>query len=214
MSVPPPIPVKRSIFVTVIAWIFIGLSTVITLALLLESLLLPRIFLPMLHQQMKAMPLPADLPPIAIWLFGHAMELCYGLLLIALLHLVAAISLLRRKDWGRRLFLGMLGFDVLYQLAAAAMQWWVVSPMQHAMLRMQFGPGAHALYSVNLSPQMQAAQAAQMAQLMPMMDSMMAVTRVFGVISAVVFIVLFGWIIRHLCSKPVRREFTPPSAVS
>lgn len=213
MSVPPPVPVKRSMFVTVVAWIFIGLSTFATLGLLLESLLLPLIFLPMLHQQMATMPFPADLSPIAAWFFGHALELCYGLLFIALLHLIAAISLLRRKDWGRRLFLGMLGFDVLYQLAAAAMQWWVVPPMQHAILQMQLGPGSHLMFPNNLPPQVQAAQAAQLAQMMPMMDSMMAVTRVFGVISAIVFIILFAWIIKHLCSEPVRREFTPPSAV-
>ena len=214
MSGPPPIPLKRSIFVTVVAWIFIGLSTFATLGLLLESVLLPLVFLPMLHQQTTAVPLTADLSPIAAWLFAHSLELCHGLLLVALLHLIAAISLLLRKGWGRRLFLGMLGLDVLYQLAAAAMQWWVVPPMQLAMMQMQFGPGSHVMYFADLSPQMQAAQAAQMAQMMPIMDSTMAVARIFGVVSAIVFIILLGWIVRHLCSEPVRREFTPPSAVA
>jgi len=214
MSVPPPIPVKRSILVTVVAWIFIGLSTFALFGLLLESLLLPRVFLPMLHQQMASASGSTDFSPAAQWLFDHVVELCHGLLLIAALHLIAAISLLRRKDWGRKLMLMMLGFDVLYQLAMAAMQWWVVGPMQHAMMQMQFGPGSQALTSAHLSPQMQAAQAAQLVQMLPMMDSMMAVMRVFGVISAAVFIMLFGWIIRRLCSESIRREFTAPSTFS
>ena len=212
MSIPPPIPVKRSMLVTVVAWIFIGLSSFATLALLLESLLLPKVILPMLRQQMAGASDAPHFSPFAQWLFDHAAELCLGLLLIAVLHLFAAISLLWRKDWGRQLMLVMLGFDVLYQFAMAAMQWWVVGPMQHTMMQMQFGPGSPALSSAYLSPQVQAAQAAQMAQILPMMDSMIAVTRVFGVISAVVFIILFGWIIQRLCSEPIRREFTSSSA--
>jgi hypothetical protein len=214
MSFPPPVTVKRSILVTVVAWIFIGLSTFATLALLLESVLLPKVILPMLRQQMSIASHATPFSPFAQWLFDHAAELCVGLLLIAVLHLIAAISLLRRRDWGRRLMLVMLGFDVLYQFAMAAMQWWVVGPMQHAMMQVQFGPGSPAFASAHLSPQMQAAQAAQMAQMLPIMDSMTAVTRVFGVISAVVFIMLFGWIIQRLCSESIRREFTSPSATA
>ncbi|WP_458070340.1 hypothetical protein [Rhodanobacter sp. BL-MT-08] len=213
MSVPPPIPVKRSMLVTVVAWIFIGLSAVITLALLLESLLLPRLILPMLYQQLASAPASVHLSPAAQFLFDHAVGLCRGMLLVAMLHLIAAVSLLWRKDWGRRLMLVMLGFDLLYQFAIAALQWWVVGPMQHAMLQMQFGPGSQMLGSAHLSPQMQAAQAAQLAQMLPIVDSMMAVTRVLGVIAAAVFIIVLGWLIMRLSSQSIRSEFTARPAL-
>jgi hypothetical protein len=211
MSVPPPIAMKRSMFVTVVAWIFIGLSAFATLMLVLYSVMLPLIFLPMLHQQLGNTSFPAGLSPTADWLFNHAVALCYGMLSIALLHLVAAIGLLRRKEWGRRIFLCLLGFDVLHQLAAAAMQWWVIPPMQHAILQMQFGPGARGMFPKNIPPTPMLAE--QQAQMLSMMDSMMAVTRVFGVISAVVFICVLGWIIKRLRSKAIRREFTSSSAM-
>ncbi len=212
MSMPPPMAVKRSMFVTVLAWIFIGLSAFATLMLLLESLMLPLMLAPMLHQPSAIAPMAANLSPVAGWLFSHVEALCYALLTIALLHLAAAIGLLRRKDWGRRIFLYLLGFDMLYQLAAAAMQWWIVPPMQHAMMQMQFGPGAPGLFPTNVQPPPMPPE--QQAMMLSMMDSMMAVTRVFGVIAAIVFICVFGWIIKRLCNKAIRREFTSPSTVA
>ena len=40
MSVPPPMPVRRSTFVTVLAWIFIGLSGFTALIGILQNIMM------------------------------------------------------------------------------------------------------------------------------------------------------------------------------
>lgn len=195
MSVPPPIPVTRSTFVTVVAWIFIGLSGLMSFIMLLDSVLLPQVFVPML-QQMQPM---TDLSPFLGWYFGHIVWLCYLTLLLSLAHLLASICLLKRRDWGRRLFIGMIGLDIVYQVAGAALQWWLMGPMQHAMLQTQFASMPRPL------------PAEQQAQMLQMMDSMMVFARVLSLVFAAALVVLFAWIIKRLCSAAIRREFVPPS---
>jgi hypothetical protein len=196
MSVPPPLPVTRSTFVSVVAWIFVGLSGFMSFFILLDSLLLPTVFLPMLQQMPPA---TTESSPYLSWYLGHIVWLCGLALLLSLAHLLASIGLLKRRNWGRRLFIGLLGVDIAYQLAGAALQWWLLSPMQHAMLQAQFASMPQPL------------PAEQQAQLLQMMDSMLGVMRVFSLLVAAAFVVLFAWIIKRLCSTLVRREFVPPS---
>jgi len=197
MSVPPPIPVARSTFVSVVAWIFIGLSSLMILITLLDSFLLPRVFMPML-QQMRSATTPA-LSPFLNWYLGHIVWLCYLMLLLSIAHLLASIGLLKRRNWGRRLFIGLIGVDMVFQLMGAAVQWSLAGPIQHATLQTQFASMPQSL------------PAEQQAQMLQMMDSMMVVTRIFSLIFAAALIVLFAWIIKRLCSAMIRREFVPPS---
>ncbi|WP_158880468.1 hypothetical protein [Rhodanobacter sp. L36] len=197
MSLPPPMPVKRSTFVTVTAWIFIGLSGFMALIGILQNIMLQMLFVPAMHQQ-PAPDIPPGMPPQMLWMFGHFEWFFRFFLLLALTHLVAAITLLLRRNWGRMLFIGVLVFDCVYQLASVALQWWMINPMMQMMqAQMQDAPQA---------------QSADFAQSMQIMDGMMSVMRIFSLVISLGFIALFAWIIRRLHSAAIRREFQPPLA--
>ena len=191
MPTPPPSPVKRSTFVTIVSWIFIGLSGFMTVMAVLQNIMMQLVLLPSIQQQMATQPLPPGMPPQMLWMFGHFHWFFRLFLLLALIHLVGAIGLLLRKNWGRLLFIGVLVFDSVYQLAGIAFQWWFMGAMMH-------------------TPGLGNAQPADVAQVM---DTVMSVMRVFSLIIAAGFIGLFGWIITHLRSDSIRREFIPPSEV-
>lgn len=195
MSAPPPLPVRRSTFVSVLAWIFIGLSGFMTLMGILQNIMMQLVFVPTMRQQLAIQPSPPGMPPQALWVFGHFEWFFRLFLLLALLHLVAAIGLLLRRNAGRLLFIGVMIFDSFYQLAGVALQWWVTGPMSHAMMK---------------APGMVGPSTADVVQVTRMMDGMMTVMQIFSMIMALGFIVLFGWIIKRLCSPAIRREFQPP----
>jgi hypothetical protein len=202
MSAPPPLPVRRSTFVTVLAWIFIGLSGFMAWIGVLQNLMMQLVFLPSMRQQMTSQPLPPDMPPQMLWVFGHFEWFFRVFLLLALVHLVAAIWLLLRRNWARLLFIGVMVFDCFYQIGTVALQWWVTGPMTQAMMR---APGMHGP---------QSADVAQVAQAAQTIEAMMSVMRIFSMLMALGFIMLFGWIVKRLCSPAIRHEFQSPLASS
>lgn len=179
MSTPPPL---RSTFVTVLAGVFIGLSGFTTLISVLQNLMLQWLFLPAMQQAQP--PLPPGLPPPMHWMFGHFAWFFRAFLLVSAVTLVTAIGLLRRHEWARRLFIGLMGFAIVYQLLGLVWQWWFMGSM----------PGF-----------MQASGAP--ADMATMMRGFIRAMQVFSTLMALGFCVLFGWIIRRLCSAPVRDEF-------
>ena len=182
MSTPPPL---RSQFVTVLAWLFIGMASFATLIAVLQNLMLQLLFLPEMHGHgMQA--LPPGLPAPAQWMFGHIAWFFRAFLLVSATTLVAAIGLLRRHEWARRLFVGLMGFAIAYQLLGLVWQWWFMGSMTGFM---------------------QASGAP--ADTAAMMHGFMRVAQVFGMLMALAFCVLFGWIIQRLCSAKLRDEFRP-----
>ncbi|HKR77319.1 MAG TPA: hypothetical protein VJR95_11675 [Rhodanobacter sp.] len=182
MSAPPPL---RSTFVTVLAWVFIGLSGFTTLISVLQNLMLQWLFLPAMQQaQATQTALPPGLPTPMHWMFGHFAWFFRAFLLISVVTLVASIGLLRRHEWARRLFIGLIGFAIAYQLLGLVWQWWFMGSM---------------------SGFMQASGAP--ADMDRVMHGFMRAMQVFSSLMAVGFCVLFGWIIRRLGSAPVRDEF-------
>lgn len=180
MSMPPPL---RSSFVTALAWVFIGLAGFATLIALLQNLMLQLLFLPDM-QGPSMPPLPPDLPAPAQWMFGHMAWFFRAFLLVSVATLVAAIGLLLRREWARRLFVGLMGFAIAYQLFGLAWQWWFMGSMDAFMRAPGMPPGTDAV-----------------------MHGFMRVAQAFGMLMALVFAALFGWIIRRLCSAKVRDEF-------
>ena len=184
MSSPPPL---RSTFVTVLAWVFIGLAGFATLISALQNLMLQWLFLPMMQQAQAAQaPLPPDLPAPMHWMFRHFAWFFRAFLLISATTLIASIGLLRRHEWARRLFVGLMGFAIAYQLLGLVWQWWFMGSM----------PGF-----------MQASGAP--ADMDAVMHGFIRAMQVFSTLMALGFCVLFGWIIRRLRSTPVRDEFRP-----
>ncbi|MGH8157135.1 MAG: hypothetical protein ACREPQ_03370 [Rhodanobacter sp.] len=184
---PPPI---RSSFVSVLGWIFVCLAGFSTLIGLLQNLMLQLVFLPAMQQQLAAQPLPPNMPPPMGWLFGHMIWFFRAFLLLSLTTLIAAIGLLLRHNWGRRLFIGLMGFAIAYQWLGLVFQWWFMGSIQQSM---QLPPNAPEHFADG-------------------MRGFMLAMQIFSVILALGLSVLFGWIIKRLRSTPVRREFTPVNA--
>ncbi len=198
MSAPPPVPAVRSSFVTTLAWIFIVLAGFATAISLLQNIMLELFTQPML--QLATQPAPPSQPPIFAALIAYMPWYMRGFLLLAVVHLAASIGLLQRKPWGRRLFIAVMAFDIVYQLGGVGLQWWISGAMESAF---QWQVPAHT-----------AGQQANLTEGMHFMHGMLWAIRVFTLIFALGFCVLFGWIIRRLCSEPIRREFaasTPPA---
>jgi flagellar biogenesis protein FliO len=190
MNLPPPLPVKRSTFLTALAWIFIALSGFASLIALMQNIMLQTLFLPEMREHpMQTMPPGA--PPQMLWVFDHFQWFFRLFLLLALLHLIAAIALLLRRTWGRLLFIGVMVFDCCYQLAGVALQWWMSGAM------------------TQIVPHVPHASPDELAQTDQVMGGMMIVMRVFSLLMALAMITLFVWIIRKLQSEPIRREFEP-----
>ncbi|MBD8900480.1 hypothetical protein [Rhodanobacter sp. DHG33] len=182
MSTPPPL---RSSFVTVLAWIFIGMTGFATLISLLQNLMLQWLFLPTM-QAHPMPPLPPDMPAPMQWIFAHMAWLFRAFLLVSSVTLIAAIGLLRRKEWARRLFIGLMGLAIAYHLLGLVWQWWFMGSMETIM------------HTPNMPADAEA-----------MMHGFMRVAQVFGMLMALVFCALFGWIIHRLRSARVRDEFRP-----
>jgi hypothetical protein len=183
-ALPPPI---RSSFVSVLGWIFVCLAGFGTLIGLLQNLMLQLVFLPAMQQQMAAQPLPPNMPAPMGWIFGHMIWFFRAFLLLSLTTLVAAIGLLLRRNWARRLFIGLMGFAIAYQLLGLVFQWWFMGSIRQLMPLPPDTPD----------------------HLADGMRGFVLAMQVFGTLMALGFSVLFGWIIRRLRSTPVRHEFGP-----
>ena len=107
----------RSTFVTVVAWVFIALAGMATLMTALQSAMVLLLFpLDEIRQNAPQDPTFETMPAWARFMFTH-IELwflfCFAL---SATTLVAAIGLLRRRNWGRVLFVGVLAFGIVWNL--------------------------------------------------------------------------------------------------
>lgn len=192
MNQPPPLPAVRSTFVSAVAWIFIGLSGFASFIALMQNIVMQALFLPTMREH-PVQTMPPDVPPQMQWVFGHLEWFFRLFLLLALVHLIAAVALLLRRNWGRIMFIGVMVFDCCYQLAGVALQWWISG----SFAQMMPTPDPHHIPSSEL------AQAEQFT------DGMVTVMRIFSLLMALGMIALFAWIIRRLSNASIRREFEP-----
>lgn len=182
----------RSTFITVLAWIFIGLTSFATLISLMQNLMLQLVFAPLMQQQhvQISQNLPHDMPAQMGWMFDHFIWIFRIFLLLSVWVLIAAIGLLLRKEWARRWFIGLTAFGILYQIAELFFQWWYANAVFD-----------HLPMPPNPKP--------DVAQMMQVMQGFMTVIRIFSALMSIGLSILFGWIIKKLISAPIRQEFMP-----
>ena len=172
---------KQSTFVTVVAWIFIALSGFGTVISILQNIMVQTVFRsPEVSQAMQAPPPGA--PPFAAFLATHFQWFFLAFLLVSAFMLASSIGLLKRHNWARLSFIGLLSLAILWQVGGLALQFFMFSSM-----REQFSAAA-----VQGGPDMG-----------PFFVAIAAVSVLF----AVGFSVLFGWIIKRLLSPAVAAEF-------
>lgn len=173
---------QRSQFVTVVAWIFIVLGGFTTLISLLQNVMLNTVFpIDQMQEQMASNPTP--MPAMFQWMTSHFRLFFLAFFLVALTTLVSAIGLLRRRNWGRLAFIGILALGILWNLGGFVLQQMMMSEM--------------------LSLQPTGAQADFENQMQGFMVGM----RIFSAIFAIGFSALFAWIAWRLMSPRIVAEF-------
>ena len=105
---------SRSGFVTALAWLFIVLGGFATLMGLLQNLMI-NLLLPIAVREEGA----KDPPWAAAFMFDYIHLIFLGFLAVSALTLAAAIGLLLRRNWARLVFIGLMGFGILWNLASA-----------------------------------------------------------------------------------------------
>ncbi|MFT3761341.1 MAG: hypothetical protein QM761_01780 [Pseudoxanthomonas sp.] len=173
---------QRSTFVTVLAWIFIVLSGFSTVISILQNIMIFTVFRsPEISQAMQAPP-PSDMPPAAAFMTSHFHLFFLAFLLASAFTLTSSIGLLKRWNWARLCFVGIMGLGILWNLGGLVLQFSMFSSMQD-----QFSAAAS-----HGGPNMQ-----------PFFIAIAVVSALF----AVGFSVLFGWIARRLLSPAIAAEF-------
>ena len=175
--------VLRSSFVTGLAWSFILLAAFATFISLLQNIMISLMFpaeemRAAMRQAEESLPMPA----FAGFMFEN-IRLFFALFLaVCVLTLVSSIGLLKRKNWARLVFIGMMALGVLGNLAGAVVPFFMFSSFPSIP---ETAPGDFA----------------------ENFGLMMKIMTGFMVMIAIVFAALFGWIMKRLLSDDIKQEF-------
>ncbi len=123
-------------FITAVSWVFLILGGMATLGSALQTVLVLTVF--------------SDAPEIASevglegmrgFAFQYPRTIALSALAFSGSALLAAIGLLRRREWARRLMVIVLGLGVAYAVGSAVFQW-----MYFKDVMSQIPPGARSFY--------------------------------------------------------------------
>jgi hypothetical protein len=170
----------RSLFVTLTAWAFIVLAALATVSAVLQQATAASLGV---NAQLTGLVQP--LPLVTGLLMGYLPWVVGAGLVVSVATLVAAVGLLVRLDWARRVFIGLLAVAIVANLAGL----WI----QHEVMA--------SLVSATLQRSPLPQQAADL------FGGFVTATRVMAVVVTLAFCGLLGWIIRRLMSPAVRQEF-------
>ena len=177
MAPTPP----RSPFVTALAWTFLVLSSVGFVIGVLQNVMIHGFMLPMMRSDPLHGDAMAQLPEPVALMFDVMPWLFLVTLAVSLLGVVASFGLLKRRPWGRRLFIALMGVLVAWQVAGFAFQ----AVLQHDILTTFAGDG-----------------------MPPESGLVFAVMQVVIGLFAAAFVGLFSWIIHRLTRPAIIAEFT------
>lgn len=176
---------RRSGFVTGLAWTFVALGGLSTLIALLQVIMLAAL-LPMdeIRTAMRETDESQAMPALVRFMLDNFYLFFLAFLLVSAATFVSAIGLLKRWNWARLTFIGIMVLGVLWNLAGIAIPF-VVSRWLPAL---PGGMPSDFRDQFNL-----------------VWTFMTAVTVVIGLL----FAGLFAWIVKRLLSADVRSEFVP-----
>lgn len=172
--------VQRSTFVTVVAWIFIVLSGFGTLIAILQNIMIHTIFNGWEMQQAMQAPPPPGLAPVAMFMTTHIQLFFAMFLFVSAAMFASSVGLLKRKNWARLAFVGLMILGIVWNLGGLILQFTMFSSMQDSFAG---APGA------------------------PDMKPFFIAMAVESALFALGFSGLFVWIAKRLLSPAVVREF-------
>ena len=174
----------RSAFVSVVAWIFIFLAGFATLISVLQNVLVNFMFsggeMDAAFEQAGS---SERLPGFVAFMLRNMRLFFLFFLLLCVASLASSIGLLLRQNWARIVFVAILIFGVVWNLAGAALSFAFFSWLP------ELPPGTPSAWAENWSYMSKAITA-------------------FNVLVTLAFALLFGWIAKKLMSAEIRGEFT------
>jgi hypothetical protein len=182
-NTPNQVQVARSSFVTALAWVFIVLSGFATLIAVAQNVMINTMFpVDQMEAAMHSAKTQQDIPPIAKFMTSHFRLFFGAFLALSVVTLVSSISLLKRKNWARLIFISLMGLGIVWNIGGLFLQ--------------------QAMFSTMPPPPTTAPPEFQ-----NQFNSMAQTMMIFSAIMAIGFSVLFAWIIKRLASQKVREEF-------
>jgi uncharacterized membrane protein len=189
-NTPNPPATPKSTFVTVVAWIFIVLSGLATFISLLQNVMLRFMPRDLFNSAMQDTTFAHVMPPSARFMFAHFQLVVLLFFVLSAMMLLSSIGLLRRRNWARLVFIGLLGLGIVYNIAGLVVQQSMMSSFTPPFpIDSVFGADS------------------TFRQTTQQFTQMMAGMRVVTFIFAIGFAALFAWIIARLVSRPIREEF-------
>lgn len=183
----------RSSFVTVVAWVFIVLSGFATFVGALQNLMIRSMPFDQFDTILRDSTAASQIPGPARFMFSHFQLFFLATFLLSLLMFVSSLGLLRRRNWARLVFIGLLVLGIVYMIGGVFIQQSFMSSFDAS-----FGAAA----------QQDSVFRANTDQFRSMFTAMRAFMFVFSIGIAGVF----GWILVKLSSAKIRAEFVPRAA--
>lgn len=174
--------VQRSTFVTVLAWLVIVMAGFTTFIGVLQNIMISTM-MPFDKMPSPSGPEAEHMPAFMRFMMANVRWFFLAFLLLSAATLASAIGLLRRKEWARLVFIGLLSLGIVWNIAGVF--------VQQSML------GGAAMAPTNAPPEFRAE-----------FERMATMMLIVSVVFAVAFSALFGWLIKRLSSAPVRAEFS------
>jgi hypothetical protein len=180
----------RSSFVSVVAWVFIVISGFTTVIGALQNLMIRSMPFDQFNGVLQDSTAASQFPGPARFIFSHVQLLFLASFLLSLLTLISSVGLLRRRNWARLVFMGLLVLGIAYMIGGLFLQQSFMSSFDTSF---RAAAPQDSLFRAN---------AEQFA-------SMITAMRIFLAVFSVGIAGLFGWIVVRLCSAKVRAEFIP-----
>ena len=173
---------EKTPFVTVVAWIFIALATMVLISSLLQTVVFAVLsgqgILPM--EQLEKQFRGHEMYPMIQLTFKYMWLFVALSWVVGIVMMVSSIGLLKRRQWARKIFIVLLGLLVCYQLAGMVWQGYFTKKFMAPI--MEQVPGN--------------------------MAGLMTTMMVLGIIMGLVFCGLYIWVIIKLMSKKIRAQFS------
>ena len=174
-------PAPKSTFVTVVAWTFLVLSGFAAFIGILQNTMIWFLFpRSQIHDAMNSQEIAKNTNIFFRTFLGHTEFYFLAFFLVALFTFLTSVGLLRRREWARKAFIGLMALGILWNLGSCVMQLFMF--------------GLHG-------PFPDEPQGGSEFRVM------MVVMQVFTWVFAVALSVLFGWIINRLMSPNIVKEF-------
>jgi hypothetical protein len=173
---------SKSVFVTIIAWIFIFLSGVAVCFSLVQNIVFnfTAPFNPA-EEWIKDPQFMRDGHSLILFMLTNMRIIIFGFLVVSVLAFISSIGLLFRENWARIIFIGVMVLGIL---------WNTVNLIMEGFFFIEF-----------VRPEVNS------SEVNAQFDLIIYIIFIFFMLLALSFLTFFGWVVKKLCSPAIRAEF-------